>query len=75
MTMPFKCAVCGHSQPLPDQVRGRKFHCPGCKARLRHYEDDWFEVLENNSSGNRVMPAPESGEKAEETKSGETRKG
>ena len=75
MSLPFKCAVCGHVQRLPDEVKGRKFRCPGCKVRLRHYEDDWFEVLDKNDSGQtEVRPRPPEA-KPEETKSGETRMG
>jgi hypothetical protein len=76
--LPFKCAVCGHVQRLPKEVKGRKFRCPGCKVRLRHYEDDWFEVLDKvdakpKSDDETLMPQPPKA--PEETRSGHTRSG
>lgn len=40
----FKCPGCSDSRQLPDRVIGRKFRCPSCKIKVKHFPDGRVEI-------------------------------
>lgn len=42
----FTCPSCGFTRALHDRLRGRKWRCPSCKAKIKHRGGDRFQIRE-----------------------------
>ena len=54
----FKCPSCGVERKLPDDVKNKKFFCPGCNLKIRHLGEDWFELMDTVALKKMKPPPP-----------------